>query len=744
MSEYAKNVEEALWALENKPIKATSAERILILDRIKSDHKEKSQHARFAYTLKALLGEVSVPVKDHDLIAGRVVDRELSEDEERLFQQFIKHPDYPKRHCLLSSGHCDYSWDKIVALGIAGLRSIAESKLQDTPSSDTDKRAFWSAMIEIYDAISAYMLRYAQAAALKGLSETAKNLEIAATKAPCSFASALQLLWIITLIDCAYITPNPTLTVGRLDKILYPLYKKDIESGVLTRELAERYITDYFCKHNLIMGRGEHQVGDATNSTTFERICCFDAPQYLMLAGTDENGAPVVNELTYLFAESIVPRFKNPVIVVRYFKGMDRSHEKLWEILVDKAQKSSSLMFYNDDNMLKTLDRMGLPKEDAVKYSHYGCNWPSIGDISAWMSSDPVAITLGAPMTDDERRLLRLSFMRMPGECGWPQVFVESLEKLSAYAPERICIDELYSIFLQRMTEFIKTKLERLSLELTVRKRRPSGAMSFTDCFNIYSVESGESFSANAKYHFQLQSFYMFATVVDCFIAVDTQVMREKRFTCGELLDALRANFKGYERILALCRGADKYGMDTEISNYHAKRLCESFCEIILKENKPYFEKQRLMLVPCLQSDTWHLKCGEIYGATPDGRLAGAPFSQNSRPSNGSCVNGLTAMLNSMQSIPCDGILSGALNLDIDQKQFEAPEQKKIFAAILATYFNGGGLHAQVSAVSADDLIDAQKNPERHRDLRVRVTGYSGIFVDMCKKLQDDIIERFK
>ena len=297
---------------------------------------------------------------------------------------------------------------------------------------------------------------------------------------------------------------------------------------------------------------------------------------------------------------------------------------------------------------------------------------------------------------------------------------------------------------MQRFTEFTKTKLEHLSLELTARKRRPSGAMSFTDCFNSDSLKSGKSFSANAKYHFQLHSFYMFATVVDSFIAVDSLIIREKRITCQELLEALRVNFNGHEKILAMCRGADKHGMDTEISNYHAKRLSESFCEIVFRENKPYFEKQRLMLVPCLQSDTWHIKIGEKYGATPDGRLAGAPFSQNSRPSNGSCINGLTAMLNSMLNIPYNGILSGALNLDVDMKQFSSPEHQKIFAAILATYFNNGGLHAQVSAVSAEDLIEAQKNPERHRDLRVRVTGYSGIFVDMCQRLQDDVIERFK
>ena len=145
-----------------------------------------------------------------------------------------------------------------------------------------------------------------------------------------------------------------------------------------------------------------------------------------------------------------------------------------------------------------------------------------------------------------------------------------------------------------------------------------------------------------------------------------------------------------------------------------------------------------------MQSDTWHLKMGMDYGATVDGRLAGTPFTQNSRPANGSCKNGITAMLNAMLHLPSDGVLSGALNLDIDKKDFEGERGLAVFGALLSTYLNRGGLHAQVSSLSREDLVDAQKNPHAHRDLRVRVTGYSGVFVDICDRLQNDIIERLK
>ena len=124
--------------------------------------------------------------------------------------------------------------------------------------------------------------------------------------------TALQLIYVITFVQCSYITKNPTITVGRLDQILYPLYKKGIEDGSLSGEKARARITDFYCKHNLNMGRGEHQVG-GEKATTFDRIYNFDAPQYLLLAGTNENGESAVNELTEIFAECIEPKFKIPL-----------------------------------------------------------------------------------------------------------------------------------------------------------------------------------------------------------------------------------------------------------------------------------------------------------------------------------------------------------------------------------------------------------------------------------------------
>lgn len=736
------NIREAELALIEKPLLATSAERFLILDEIKSDYRELSHPLRFSKLLSLLLSRVSVPVAPHDLIAGRCVDRLLTEEEEGRFAAFLRHPDFPDGGSFLSSGHATYSWDMVVSLGLPGLKAQVTERLSST--KDPEQRDFLLAILEIYDAITDYLLRYADAADAAGRVVLSKNLRQAATTRPQSFVVALQLLWIITLIDCAYITENPTLTVGRLDQILYPLYRADLEAGRLTREEAAAYVTDYYCKHNLIMGRGEHQVGDGSNSTTFQRILNFDAPQYLLLAGRDEGGALAVNALTELFAECIVPSFKNPVVVVRYVKGMDQNAPTLWKTLTEKALASASLMFYNDDNVYATWRRMGLPEQDARNYAHFGCNWPTTGDNGAWFGGGPSSARFDAYESDEEKRALAAPYMRMNAENGWPEDLVEVLCALYAQKGEDVTIDDVYEGFFSRMSEFLDRKLAFYERELAVRRRHPARLLTFGDAFLRDSIKEAGCFAANAKYHFELQSFQMFGTVADSVIAVDQLVFIQKKLTLGRLLEALRADFVGFEDVLALCHGAEKYGQDTPLSNAHAKRLSHTACSLVIEKNKPYFEKHSLFLVPCMQSDTWHLKKGEAYGATPDGRRAGTPFSQNSRPSNGVCKNGITAMFNAILNLPQDGLLSGALNLDVDPGQFSGDGGKAVFAALLAVYFNRGGLHAQVSALSREALVDAVVHPDAHRDLRVRVTGYSGVFVDICPRLQKDIIKRFE
>ena len=735
-----RNIEEAGRELTSRPVKATTAELLLIQNRIRTKHREKPQPIRYGLYLAEILEEVSVPLEEYDLIAGRSIHRELNDEEEAIFKNYCADRELKLQSTMLDNGHVAYSWGDVVNLGLCGLKKRALDTLSKT--DDKESRSFLEGALLIYEAIEKYLLRYSQKAMEMGLSKLSEVCRKAATEVPDDFYTALELLYIITFVQCSYITKNPTVTIGRMDQILYPLYKKGIESGTLTKDEACALITDFYCKHNLNMGRGEHQIGGA-KATTFDRIYNFDAPQYLLLAGTDENGNSAVNELTELFAECIVPSFKNPVTVVRYFKGMNNEHPGLWKILCQKALQSSSMMFYNDTDIINAYKEMGLPDCDARKYYHFGCNWPAAGENSAWMGNNPKSVHLRLDISPEERASLQVPYdkLRSSAPHGFVEDFMAIFRRLTESGADSI--EEFYTEFWRSIGEFLDFKLEHLSHELKTRKMRPSSVLTYADCFLEESMKKGISFAAGAsKYYYELQSVQGLGTLIDCFVTVDELVFKRRALTLKELFEATEANFVGFERIRALCLSVDKFGSDSELSNYHAKRITRGYVKLIQEKSRPYLENQGLFLEPCLQSDTWHLKWGRIFGATPDGRLAGKPFSHNSRPSVGACKNGLTGMLNSLLSIPFENFMSGSLNVDLQKNDFASEKGLEVFSALFGSYFNRGGLHAQVSVNNREELIDAKENPEAHRDLRVRVTGYSGVFVDICEELQNDIIER--
>ena len=134
------NVKEAITALTEKPMLATSAERLLILNEIKSEGKELPHPLRFSAMLSTLLSRVSTPLEPYDLIAGRCVDRLLTEEEENIFKAFLTHPDNPNRKVLISSGHCSYDWENLLRKGLPGLRAAALASL--TEKNDEEERAF--------------------------------------------------------------------------------------------------------------------------------------------------------------------------------------------------------------------------------------------------------------------------------------------------------------------------------------------------------------------------------------------------------------------------------------------------------------------------------------------------------------------------------------------------------------------------------------------------------------------------
>lgn len=710
---------EAIAALTQKPVITYSSERVRLWSRIAKEVAEISaQPLRYGEGMRRFVEQVSIPVKDTDLLIGRMVEESFTPEEEEIFRKEYIH-DLLRMEGIPSfitdPGHQSFRWNDLIRMGIPAMKAYAESwRDRFEAEGNVEKRDFVQGCVMIYDALIRFLHRSAEAAELAGLTEAAEACKIAAEGAPTTFRSALQLIWSIEFFFCAYISPNPTLTIGRLDLFLIDLYRQDIAEGVLSREDAALLIDDFYAKNNLIMGRGEHQMSARAGHemcTGWHRILCYDAPQYLILSGLDPKTQKAVgNELTALLVERIHPKYKNPVVVFRYAEGFAEEHPDIWQSFVSKLRASASAMVYNDITECAMYINDGESVEDALSHEYFGCNWPTI------------------PGKD---RPYHGTFFRGASRAMLP-LFMEAVKQ---YCRESDGFDR--EDFLQTVYDCLYTTVVRDTLPVLPKENTPnSHLLQFYSCFAYDNIEKGGLFFERTNL---IVPFGGMANVIDIASAMD-YLSNEKHLTTAEILAACENDFENSAVIHALCKNAPKLGDGHKLSSYWAKALPETLVRAVKDacRDLPPFLRLRF----CIENDTWHMDRGAEYGATPDGRKKGAPIAQNSQPSVGSAKNGITAMLTSLANIPFASFASGALNVTIQPKNFAGEEGLRNLANILAVYFEKGGMQIQLSAVNRELLVEAQQNPDAHRDLMVRVTGYSAVFVDMCKRAQDDLITR--
>ena len=725
-------VDETLKSLTEKPMKSTTYERVVLLKEADELCADLPQQLQFGKGYCYFLQNCSLPIKDTDLLLGRVPEKVLNEEEERLFQS-LRFSNLARPKWVTDGGHRSFWWEGLLKYGLPGLRQQAIEALDRrtaTGYTGEDRLDFLKGIILVYDALIIYLRRYAEAAEKAGLTEAAAICRELTLHEPRTFRQAMQLLLAVQIVYCSYVAANPTLTLGRADYLLEEFYEKDKAEGRITADDARLLILDFYCKHNLILGRGEHQMSVECEEsyTGWDRNLTFDAPQYLLLGGRRRDGSYLDGELTHLFVEMIQPRFKNPVIEIRYAPDMQTKCPQLWKKIVEKARQSSSMLIYNEEDCIVAYEKAGADPEDAFDYEHYGCNHSTLAGLD-------VLVEYGSILPLGE--------------------LLAMLKKWVDEGREPQSTEELYDAIAEEVKTLSSQIVDRLA-QAWEKALTPSGKhLEMTDCFYRYAVPAAASITnCGSKYITTNVHINSFASFVDVITAIDELVIKQKRMTLAHLMKAVDANFEGHKVEWALCKNAPKLGSDHPVPNCHATALMNRFIDDVyeyanqkLAAAADLAESDDVPVIPrplvriSMESDNHH-RIGYSMGATPDGRLAGVPISQNSAPAPGSCAAGLTARLCSVASIPFDRIAAGAQNLSIQPSAFAGDEGLDKLATILGAYFDMGGLQLQVTAVDPALLIEAQKNPDQHRDLVVRITGYSAVFVDMEKHAQDDFIRR--
>jgi len=549
----------------------------------------------------------------------------------------------------------------------------------------------------------------------KELETIAENCRRVPANAPQTFWEALQCYWFIHLGVITEFNTWDSFNPGHLDQHLYPLYKRDIEEGRLTPESAKELLQAFWVKFN--NQPAPPKVGvTAEESNTYTDFCLIN------LGGVKETGEDAVNELSYVLLDVIEEmRILQPSSMVQISKKTpDRFLKRALKIIKTGFGQPS---IFNTDEIIQELLRQGKNIIDARNGGSSGCvetgafgkesyiltgyfNIPKIFELTLNNGTDPKTGKQIGLMTGD------------------PTSFKT--------------FEELFAAFTRQLNYFIDIKIKgNIIIERLWAQYLPAPFLSLLidDC-----IKNGKDYNnGGARYNTSYIQGVGTGSITDSLTAIKYNVFDKKRMTMAELLEALKYNFEGYESIQEmLLNDTPKYGNDDDYADSIMTRVFETYFTAVDGRPNTKGGHFRIDMLPT----TVHIYFGSVIGAMPDGRLAYEPLSEGISPVQGADANGPTAVIKSASKM--DHVKTGGtlLNQKFTPHLLETEEGIDKLAHLVRSYFSMDGHHIQFNVVTADTLRDAQKYPEKYKDLIVRVAGYSDYFVDLGTKLQNEIINR--
>jgi formate C-acetyltransferase len=455
--------------------------------------------------------------------------------------------------------------------------------------------------------------------------------------------------------------------------------------------------------------------------------------QNLIVGGQTPDGRDATNELSFMCLEATAHvRMPQPSISIRVWN-------KTPEDLLLKAAEVSRIglgmpAYYNDEVIIPALVNRGLTLEDARDYGIIGCVEPQkMGKTEGW--HDAAFFNMA--------KVLELTIYNgeCPNDCTKCSVKC-STKQLGPKTGEFTSFktfDEFMEAFRQQMAYFVKLLvIADNAVDLAHAQKAPLPFLSsmVADC-----IKRGKSLGeGGAIYNFTGPQGVGVANVGDSLAALKYLVYEQKVISPVELKEALQKNFEGKEdlRQILLTR-APKYGNDDDSVDLLAREAALIYCREVEKYTNPrggHFQ-------PGLYPVSANVPLGAMTGATPDGRLAGTPLADGVSPASGRDLEGPTAAVTSVAKLDHHIASNGTLlNQKFHPAALAGESGLRNLASLVRTFFDQKGLHVQFNVVSKDTLLDAQRNPERYRSLVVRVAGYSAFFTALDKAIQDDIIAR--
>jgi formate C-acetyltransferase len=655
-----------------------------------------------------------------DMIFAQMTDEWRTAYDAGIFTEFMEQRS--PGHTVLDDkiyrkGLFDFKQD--IQESLAGLDYVGDSRAYD-------KREQLVAMDMCADALIRFARRHAEKALElaeeeqdeRRRAELAKIAEICSlvpAYAPRTFWEALQAYWFVHVGVITEYNTWDSFNPGRLDRHLYPFYKKDIEEGRLTEEEARELLQCFWIKFN-------NQPAPPKVGVTAEESATYTDFANINLGGLTQDGLDGVNDLTYLILDVIDEmKLLQPSSNIQLSaKNPDRFLRRALRI-VRKGWGQPSI--FNADMVVQELLRQGKSLEDARCGGTSGCvETGAFGKESYILTgyfNIPKILELALSDGIDPR-----TGMRLGPATGCPAGF-ESF-------------DEVLQAFKKQLDYFVGIKIRGNNvIERMYAKYMPTPFLSLLidDC-----IKKGMDYhEGGARYNTSYIQGVGIGTTTDGLAAIKHHVFDEKTLTMQDLLQALHSDFEGHEAIrMRLVNSSPKYGNDDDRADDLMAWVFQQFFNSV--EGRPNTKGgvHRINMLPT----TCHVYFGSVCGATPDGRYAKEPLSEGISPVQGRDRKGPTSVMKSAAKM--DHALTGGtlLNMKFTPKILEGEEGIINLAHLVRSYFKLGGHHVQFNVVNVETLRAAQEDPEKYKNLIVRVAGYSDYFCDLAKALQDEIIAR--
>lgn len=533
--------------------------------------------------------------------------------------------------------------------------------------------------------------------------------------APRTFHEALQYYWFVHLGVITELNPWDSFNPGRLDQHLFPFYQHETQAGTLTRERAEELLQAFWIKFN------NHPAPPKVGVTALESNTYTDFA-LINLGGLKSDGSDAVNELTFLILDVIEEmRLLQPSSMVQVSKKNPDNfvHRALRITKTGFGQPS----FFNTDAIIQELMRQGKSVEDARNGGASGCVESGAFGTEAYILAGYFNLT----------KVLEITLHN-----GVDPQSGELIGLKTGEASSFRSFDELIDAYRRQLQYFIDIKIKGENIIEHMFARYlpvPFLSLLIDDC-----IVNGRDYNAGgARYNTTYIQGVGLGSLTDSLTAIKYHIFDHKTVSMAGLMQAMADNYTGHEKLrYELIYNTPKWGNDDDYADDNARLVFEIFYNSVNGRPSPRGAMYRINMLPT----TCHVYFGSKINALPEGRLAGEPLSEGISPVQGADKLGPTAVLKSAAKI--DHIRTGGtlLNQKFTPSFFNGEDSIAKLGNLIRTYFRMDGHHIQFNVVSAATLRDAQKHPEKYRDLIVRVAGYSDYFNDLGEDLQNEIIRR--